>query len=449
MKVSVQLVIECDDDVARTSTIACMERSRLSPADLGLHLAEARSLLRNLQGKMIGAQIAELERGVRLCPECGALRHRNGRHKLVYRTVFGRLALDSPRFFACRNCTPDPRTSQSPLAELLTCRTSPELQYLQAKFASLMSYGLTLKVLGEILPLDHVIAATSARRCVAQVGARLDLLSEQVTIDCDPDERPLIPPAHPVRAIGIDGGYVKRAGCKGRSDGWFEVMVAKSERYDRPGKSMAYVHCKVARTFLRFRHFLATEGVRPSDPVTIISDGGLTVRQAQAQIGGCDELILDWFHVAMRIQNMMQVAKGLDGEHSDQILKDMERIKWHLWHGCPSAAEERLDWLIADIEARAPNESQSKLLRMAEEFAGYIANNTHAIADYGERFRNGDIISSSFAESAINQVISRRMVKKQQMAWSPDAAHNLLQVRTAVLNDDLKVSFDQWFPKAA
>jgi len=62
---------------------------------------------------------------------------------------------------------------------------------------------------------------------------------------------------------------------------------------------------------------------------------------------------------------------------------------------------------------------------------------------FGKRFRNGDIIYSSVAEPAINQVISRRMVKKQQMAWSPDAAHNLLQVRTAVLNDDLNVSFDQ------
>jgi hypothetical protein len=78
------------------------------------------------------------------------------------------------------------------------------------------------------------------------------------------------------------------------------------------------------------------------------------------------------------------------------------------------------------VPLRLRPQSQSKLLRMAEEFADSIANTTYAIADDGERFRNGDIISSSFAESAINQVISRRMVQKQQMAWSPDAAHNLL-----------------------
>jgi len=113
-----------------------------------------------------------------------------------------------------------------------------------------------------------------------------------------------------------------------------------------------------------------------------LSDGGLTVRQAQAQIGGCDELILDSFHVAMRIQNMMQVTKGLEGQHSNQILKDLERVKWHIWHSCPKAAEERLDWLIADIEARYPNGSQSKLLRMAEKIAGYIANNTYAIVNF-------------------------------------------------------------------
>ncbi|GHC81237.1 hypothetical protein GCM10007079_20820 [Nocardiopsis terrae] len=45
------------------------------------------------------------------------------------------------------------------------------------------------------------------------------------------------------------------------------------------------------------------------------------------------------------------------------------------------------------------------------------------------------------AESAANQVISRRMVKKQQMRWSPKGAHLLLQVRTRVLNGDLAADF--------
>jgi hypothetical protein len=38
--------------------------------------------------------------------------------------------------------------------------------------------------------------------------------------------------------------------------------------------------------------------------------------------------------------------------------------------------------------------------------------------NYGERRRAGETISTSFVESAVNQVISKRMVKKQQMRWS-------------------------------
>ena len=38
------------------------------------------------------------------------------------------------------------------------------------------------------------------------------------------------------------------------------------------------------------------------------------------------------------------------------------------------------------------------------------------------------------------------MVKKQQMRWSERRAHNLLQVRTKVLNDELRETFGRWYP---
>ena len=69
-----------------------------------------------------------------------------------------------------------------------------------------------------------------------------------------------------------------------------------------------------------------------------------------------------------------------------------------------------------------------------------------AIPNYGERYRAGEIISTSFVESAVNQVISKRMVKKQQMRWSPRGAHLLLQIRTRVLNDTLADDYRRWYP---
>lgn len=49
-------------------------------------------------------------------------------------------------------------------------------------------------------------------------------------------------------------------------------------------------------------------------------------------------------------------------------------------------------------------------------------------------------------ESAVNQMISKRFVKKQQMRWTPRGAHLLLQVRTQVLNDELRSSVERWYP---
>ena len=80
------------------------------------------------------------------------------------------------------------------------------------------------------------------------------------------------------------------------------------------------------------------------------------------------------------------------------------------------------------------------------EFDSYIRANAGRIPNYGERRRAGEAISTAFAESTVNQVISKRMVKKQQMRWTPRGAHLLLQIRTRVLNDHLADDFRRWYP---
>ncbi len=90
-----------------------------------------------------------------------------------------------------------------------------------------------------------------------------------------------------------------------------------------------------------------------------------------------------------------------------------------------------------------------KLLGKLEEFIVYLDNNRHFIVNYGDRYRHGEPIASGFVESAVNQVVSKRFVKRQQMAWRPRHAHNLLQIRTAVLNDQLRSYVERWYPSIA
>jgi hypothetical protein len=79
----------------------------------------------------------------------------------------------------------------------------------------------------------------------------------------------------------------------------------------------------------------------------------------------------------------------------------------------------------------------------------YLDNNRGFIVNYGDRYRHGEPIASGFVESAVNQVISKRFVKCQQMAWRPRHAHALLQIRTAVLNDQLRSHVERWYPSIA
>jgi hypothetical protein len=81
-----------------------------------------------------------------------------------------------------------------------------------------------------------------------------------------------------------------------------------------------------------------------------------------------------------------------------------------------------------DIDDATPR--QRKLVKTLGEFGGYIGANAEWIPNYGERYRYGEAISNAFVESAVNKVVSKRMVKKQQMGWSPRGAHLLLQTRT-------------------
>ena len=83
-----------------------------------------------------------------------------------------------------------------------------------------------------------------------------------------------------------------------------------------------------------------------------------------------------------------------------------------------------------------------KLGKAIGEFHHYISANRNFIPNYGERYRYGEKISTAF-ESTVNEVISKRMVKKQQMRWTKRGAHLLLQERVRSLNEDLRDAFCQ------
>jgi hypothetical protein len=124
-----------------------------------------------------------------------------------------------------------------------------------------------------------------------------------------------------------------------------------------------------------------------------------------------------------------------------------ERAKWYLWHGNVFYALQVVEHVqreLEDLNQEVP--ASRKLARTVAEFHTYITANEGFIPNYGDRYRYGEIISTAFVESTVNQMISKRFVKKQQMRWTKKGAHLLLQVRAQVLNADLRPTFARWYP---
>ncbi len=228
-------------------------------------------------------------------------------------------------------------------------------------------------------------------------------------------------------------------------------------------KCLAFVKKYDTKPKRRLFELLKSQGMQPNQLVTFLSDGGDTVRNPPQRLNSGSEHWLDWFHITMRLTVMGQMAKGIATEikrpeeleeNEDvnvdpaAIEKSLERVKWFLWHGNVYRALEvieDLDCRLESIEGRS--EKQRKLLKAVKEFSNYISANQSFIPNYGDRYLHGETISTAFVESTVNYVVSKRMVKKQQMRWSERGAHLLLQVRTQVLNEDLQTTFHRWYPR--
>ncbi|NJM65715.1 MAG: ISKra4 family transposase [Acaryochloris sp. RU_4_1] len=455
MNIKLSLVIESEEGTLHSEhEVTQLQRDTLSPATLGLTLSEAKQMLHTLQQVIVEHQIASYIDQQLPCPDCGQLRPQKGKHTLVYRTVFGKLQLQSPRLFHCP-CQAHSSQSYSPLAHLLSERTSPEYLYLQTKFATLMSYGLSVDLLAEVLPLDSQINCSSVRSHLHHLGQRLDdeLGEEQyMFVEGCPREWENLPRPDLPLTVGIDGGYINGyPKHKGESKSSFEVIVGKSITDSGDAKSFGFVQTYDSKPKRRLFELLKSQGMQMNQQVTFLSDGGDTVRELQLYLNPQAEHLLDWFHITMRITVLGQYLKGVkhhDAEQGEEMSDCLESIKWYLWHGNVFRALQKLETLEMDADCLQMDYLKlSKMAKAIREFRIYIENNQSFITNYGERYRCGERISTGFVESTVNQVIAKRMEKKQQMRWKPKGAHLLLQVRTKVLNGEWKNTIKRWYPQ--
>src|SRR5215510_8466361 len=228
MKLTVQLVVCDDDGHEETFTdVVVLEEACQRIEHLGLTLTEAKQILTALQQRLVEQQATAFVAAHTRCDHCGRSLGIKEYHTRIFRTLFGTVTLTSPRLYHCR-CQRRKSTTFRPLNLLVTEPTAPELLFMETKWASLVSYGLTAQALKDFLPVDATLNATTVQNHTLTVAQRCeDELGEEqwaFVEGCPADWSTLPIPDGPL-TVGMDGGYVRDWEEK---KGHFEVIVGKS-----------------------------------------------------------------------------------------------------------------------------------------------------------------------------------------------------------------------------
>jgi hypothetical protein len=90
---------------------------------------------------------------------------------------------------------------------------------------------------------------------------------------------------------------------------------------------------------------------------------------------------------------------------------------WHgRWPGCRCKLAALSGWTkrkhLHDVAGT------DRIQRHVSDLLGYLGRNQDTLVHYAARQRCGEPISTAFVESAVNEIIAKRMNKKQQMRWT-------------------------------
>jgi hypothetical protein len=319
----------------------------------------------------------------------------------------------------------------------------PELAYVTARYAALAPFGQVAALLSELLPISGAQNAGTVRNRTRRVGEKV--VRQHAT---ETATQPATPPEGSV-VIGLDGGYVRSR--HRQEERHFEVIAGKVIDAAGTQHRFAFARNGQAASAEAFAQALAAAGVHANTPATVLCDGDAGLWRLQREALPTATVVLDWWHVAIRFEHGLQTARGLgapDAHLADEAVRHLERAKWRLWHGRWTGCRRKLAGLYRWTKRKQVREIAGidRLQRHISELLGYLERNQDMLVHYAARRRQGEPISTAFVESAVNEIVAKRMNKKQQMRWSRTTVQPFLDVRTAVLNETLEDAFRHRYP---
>jgi hypothetical protein len=437
--------VEADGTEHSTDVVQISKPDTLTDlASLGLTVAESKQLLAGVQQEIVAAQ-ARLHAALRPeCRHCGTPCRMKDYRQHEIATLFGQVTVRLPRFL-CAGCgTIDTGMDWPPRV-----RSTPELDRLRAQLSALLTYRTAADLLGQMFPVDAGMDPESLRRHTFKAAETLPMRPAT--------EAPASVGAETV-TLTLDATFVRS--CED-GERHLEVRIGNVET-EAGGRQVFGAVAKTDTDLAALIHGnLDAVGRTPNTMLSAFTDGCPGLRRILLDAGIGDLPILDWFHIAMRLQHLTQIAGTLSSGTPERaaakvvIVEEVERLRWRLWNGKAQDAGISLDRIRGvmhhfrgEADGRRSAAPSRKLWTALRALNDYLLGQSDWLVNYAERHRAGQRVGTALTEGTANFLVNRRMAKSQQMRWTRRGADRVLQVRCAVYNGTLGTGFGQRFQAA-
>lgn len=415
-----------DNKVTKESTV--MQNDILAPEsciDFSLGLDQHMKLIHGVQDHVLNEKLICLSENQRNCPKCPGHLVKRGKQSSMFHDVFSDHRVAFMRM-KCSDCGYEaPCTTRSQFG----CIQSGDLQKIQSELGSKHSFREAQDILSIFSGNSRSINNHDRIKQVTEkMGDALFYLNAQE------QEMAAIKQA-PELILNVDGGHVKTT----KNQRSIEAIAAVVYRPDSlvsnekgTRNHLTSKHCAASVKDDQQQEIVAAttiaaikEGLGPKTHITALCDGARNCwNVAEALEPHCHSItyILDWFHIAMKMENISLPAA---------LKSKFMRVKWHLWRGRVDSALVRVEQLM---ELGISRKAKEKL----KSFHTYVVNNGNKIIDYRSRKNAGLVFTSNLAECTVESLINQRCKGKQHMRWTRSGLNPVLQLRAAIH------SFGEW-----
>ncbi len=294
---------------------------------------------------------------------------------------------------------------------------APEMAYVTARYAALVPFGKVAILLSELLPTSGAPNAGTVRNRTRRVGEKVVRLhaTEMTTQTATPQGGAVV--------VGLDGGHVRSR--HRQEERHFEVIAGKVIDADGTQHRFAFARNGQAAAEA-FAQALTAAGVHADTPATVLCDGDAELWRLQRETLPAATVVLDWWHVAVRfVAPALQAARGLGAGAANADLADQAVHSSSGRNGaCGTAAGPGAGTSLqaysagrtASIYARSP--ASTVFSDTSASFSATSSVTRTCWCTMPARRRQGEPISTAFVESAVNEIVAKRMNKKQQMRWN-------------------------------